>query len=427
MLDLTFIRKYPERVKKAVRDKGESADVDRLLRLDEERRNLLSQVEALRHKRHLISEEIGHRTRKERNASGKMEEMRSIARELKGHTERLRAIEAERNKVWMRIPNIPNVSVPLGAGKEDNVFVRNWGEIPNPHFEPLPHWELCERLGLLDRVGGSKVAKAGFPLFRGAGARLGRALVAFMLDLHTQKHGYTEIQPPLLVNREAMTGTGQLPKREREMYRTDADDLFLIPTAEVPVTTMHRKEILSETDLPLRYVACTPCFRREAGSYGRATRGLMRVHQFDKVDLVKLVVPETSEHALETLIRDAEEVLQRLGLPYRVMASCVGELSFAAAESTTLEVWAMGAGTYLEVSSCSNFRDFQARRADIRYRPKDMPGTRFLHTVNGSGVALPRTMIALVENYQTADGSIVIPEALRDYMGGLERIERETR
>jgi seryl-tRNA synthetase len=321
------------------------------------------------------------------------------------------------------IPNLPHPSVPIGRTEDDNQVVRVWGEKPEFNFEPVPHWDIGEALRIFDFQRGSAVAGSNFALFRGSGARLVRALIAFMLEIHTRQHGYTEVWPPSLSNRTCMTGTGQLPKLEEDMYRCDLDDFFLIPTAEVPLTNLHRDDIIDGARLPIRYTAYSPCFRREAGSYGKHTRGLNRVHQFDKVELVKFVVPETSYDELEGLVGDAEEVLQALGLHYRVNLLCTGELSFAAAKCYDLEVWSPAQNKWLEVSSCSNFEDFQARRAGIRYRPAPGEKARFVHTLNGSGVALPRTIVAILETYQTGDGRVKIPEALVPYMNGTEIIE----
>ncbi len=417
MLDLKFIRENPDVVRWAIRSKREKADLDRLLELDEQRRKLLAEVEALKHKRNVVSQEIAAKKKAGEDASDVIREMQGVAERIKALDDQLKAVEKAIYEIQIWIPNVPHSSVPEGADERDNVEVRRWGEIPEMDFEPRPHWEIAERLGLVDFARGSKISGSFFVSFRGAGARLERALINFMIDLHVQKHGYTEIWPPAVVRRETMFGTGQLPKLEEDMYRIEQDDLFLIPTAEVPVTNLHREEVLDGTDLPLKYVAYTPCFRREAGSYGRDTRGLIRIHQFDKVEMVNFVEPETSYDRLEGLVAEAEEVLQLLGLPYRVVELCTGELSFAAAKCYDLEVWAPGVKKYLEVSSCSNFEDFQARRANIRFRPKEGGKTRYVHTLNGSGLALPRTVIAILENYQTDEGTVVVPEVLRDYVG----------
>jgi seryl-tRNA synthetase len=322
----------------------------------------------------------------------------------------------------LTVPNIPHESVPVGRDEDDNVLVREWGEPHTLTDGPAPHWEVGEALGILDIGAGSRVAGSGFVTLRGPGSRLSRALIAFMLDVHTKEHGYLEVSPPYLANRDAMTGTGQLPKLEEDMYHAAVDDLFLVPTAEVPLTNLHREQILEPGTLPLRYTAHTPCFRREAGSYGKDTRGLIRVHQFDKVELVQVVEPERSYDVLETLTGHAETILQRLDLPYRIKVLCTGDLSFAAAKCYDIDVWAGGIERWLEVSSCSNFVDFQARRAGLRYRPEDGGRAVYAHTLNGSGVALPRTIIAILENYQTDRGTVVVPEALRPYMDGLEEI-----
>ncbi len=423
MLDIKFIRENPELVKKAAREKGEQVDIDHILKIDSERRELLSEVESLKHRRNVSSDEIGALKRDGKGASDAIAEMKKLSSEVKELDGKLRSIEDELTSLLLVVPNVPDPSVPVGGGPEDNVEVKRWREIPDPDFEPLSHWELGERLGITDFARASKLSGSGFALFRGVGAKLQRALIEFMIDLHTKKHGYTELWPPVLITRECMTGTGQLPKLEEDMYRCDVDDLFLVPTAEVPVTNFHRDEVIPEEMIPLYYTAYTPCFRREAGSYGKDTRGLIRVHQFDKVELVKFVKPENSPDELESLLNNAEEVLQLLGLPYRVLVLSTGDLSFAAAKCYDIEVWAMGIRRYLEVSSCSNFRDFQARRANIRFRPKNGEKPEFVHTLNGSGVALPRTVIAIMENYQRPDGTIEIPEALRDYMDGMEVID----
>ncbi|MFQ5957506.1 MAG: serine--tRNA ligase, partial [Candidatus Brocadiales bacterium] len=348
-------------------------------------------------------------------------EMKAVRKQIKDYAEKLRALDMEMEEILIRIPNIPAEDVPPGEDESANVVVRSWGKMRKFNITPKPHWELGAALGILDIERGAKVSGTGFPLLKGLGARLERALLNFMLDLHTSKHGYKEVFPPFLVNRASMTGTGQLPKLEGDMYRTTEDDLFLIPTAEVPVTNIHRDEILTHKDIPLYYAAYTACFRREAGAHGKDTRGIIRVHQFDKVELVKFVRPETSWDELESLLRDAETVMQLLEIPHRVSKLCAGELSFAASKCYDIEAWAPGTKRWLEVSSCGNFTDFQARRANIRFRD-EQGKVQFVHTLNGSGVALPRTMIALLENYQQADGSVVIPDALRNYMGGIDVI-----
>lgn len=422
VLDLNYIRKHPEEVKKAAEGKHDHADVGKLLELDKRRRELIFESEQLRNKQNEASKEIGRFKKEGKDASALMSEMKDVRDKIKDYEEKLRELNQEMEEILIRIPNIPAEDVPPGEDESSNVVVRSWGKMKKFSATPKPHWDVGTALGILDFERGAKVSGAGFPLFKGMGARLERALLNFMLDLHTGKHGYKEIFPPFLVNRDSMTGTGQLPKLEGDMYRTTEDDLFLIPTAEVPVTNIHRDEILTHKDLPLYYVAYTACFRREAGAHGKDTRGIIRVHQFNKVELVKFVRPETSRDELESLLRDAEEVMQLLELPYMVQKLCVGELSFAASKCYDIEAWAPGVERWLEVSSCGNFTDFQARRINVRFRD-EQGKVQFVHTLNGSGVALPRTMIALLENYQQADGSVVVPDALRSYMGGVDVIK----
>ena len=421
MLDQRFVRQNPDAVKQAVANKNERVDVDRFLELDARRRELLQTGESLKQRRNTVSDEIARMKRGGEDASARIAEMREVSARVKGIDADLAELQDGLRALLERLPNIPHPSVPVGAGESENVEVRRWGVTAEAEFERKAHWDLGEALDIIDFQRAGKISGSHFVLFKGEGARLQRALIQFMLDLHIRKHGYTEIIPPYIVNRRSMFGTGQLPKMEEDMYRTDADDLFLIPTAEVPVTNMHRDEILSEGDLPIYYTAYSPCFRREAGSYGRETRGLIRVHQFDKVEMVKFVRPETSYDELETLVNDAEEVLQLLNIPYRVMALSTGELSFAAAKCYDLEAWAPGVNRWLEVSSCSNFEDFQARRSGIRYRDKDGK-SRFVHTLNGSGMGMARTLIAVLEHYQTERGGIRVPEVLVPYMGGLKEI-----
>ncbi|NOY77121.1 MAG: serine--tRNA ligase [Calditrichaeota bacterium] len=417
MLDLKFIRQHPDVVKEAVKNKNEKADIDRLLQLDEERRQIIQEVEELRRLKNEVSAQINQLKKQKQDASDKIAEMRKVAERTKALDERLRAVQQAIQEILIWVPNIPHESVPIGPDESFNQEVRRWGKIEEVDFEPKPHWELAEALHLIDFQRGSKLSGSNFVVFKGMGARLERALINFFLDYHTQKHGYQEVAPPFVVRRDTMFGTGQIPKLEEDMYHIEQDDLFLIPTAEVPVTNLHKDEILRGEDLPLYYTAYTPCFRREAGSYGRDTRGLMRIHQFDKVELVKLVPPETSWDEHEKLLHDAEELLQLLGLPYRVLNLATGDLSFAAAKCYDLEVWAQGLGKWLEVSSVSNFLDFQARRANIRFRRTPDSRPEFVHTLNGSGLALPRTVIAILENYQTDEGTVVVPEVLREYVG----------
>ena len=421
MLDQRFVRQNPDAVRQAAANKNERVDVDRFLDLDERRRELLQTVESLKQRRNTVSDEIARMKRDGEDASERIAEMREVSTRIKGIDADLAGLQDSLQAILERLPNLPHPSVPVGADESANQEVRRWGDTSEVEFERKAHWDIGEALDIIDFQRAGKISGSHFVLFKGEGARLQRAMIQFMLDLHIRKHGYTEIIPPYIVNRQSMFGTGQLPKMEEDMYRTDMDDLFLIPTAEVPVTNMHRDEILPEDDLPIRYTAYSPCFRREAGSYGRETRGLIRVHQFDKVEMVKFVRPETSYDELETLVNDAEEVLQLLNIPYRVVALCTGELSFAAAKCYDLEAWAPGVNRWLEVSSCSNFEDFQARRSGIRYRDK-AGKSRFVHTLNGSGMGMARTLIAVIEHYQTVQGGIRIPEVLIPYMGGLKEI-----
>ncbi len=422
MLDLKFVRENPDKVREAMELKGEPADLDHLLEYDQERRALLQEVEALKQLRNRVSKEIGQGGLRGGELDQKKEEMRQVSDKIKMMDEQLRQIEAAQEQILLRLPNLPDAAVPPGKDEADNVEVRSWGKPPRFSFEPLPHWEVGERLGILDFPRAGKITGSRFALYRGEGARLERALVNFMLDLHTREHGYQEIFPPFLVNAASMTGTGQLPKFAEDAFRVEGTDYYLIPTAEVPVTNLHRDEILEAEALPLYYVAYSACFRAEAGAHGRDTRGLIRQHQFNKVELVKFVKPEHSNEELEKLVQDAERVLQLLGLPYRVMLMCSGELGFAAAKKYDLEVWLPSAGVYREISSCSNFSDFQARRAGIRYRPAPGQKAQYVHTLNGSGVAIGRTVAAILENYQQEDGSVVIPEVLRPYFNGRSHI-----
>lgn len=421
MLDIRTLREREADVRRALVARGVELDLDVILELDRRRRAAQARLDSLRNERNVVSREIG-RLRQAGQPTGEKEEaMRAVGREIQKLEDELRGLESELLDSLLLVPNLPHPSVPVGRDETANVTVRTWGEPRSFPFPPKPHWELGARLGLFDFERAARMTGTGFPLFRGVGARLERALIAFMLDLHTREHGYEEISPPFLCNTASMTGTGQLPKLADDMYQVAREDLWLIPTAEVPVTNLYREEIITRP-LPICLVAYTPCFRREAGAAGRETRGLIRVHQFDKVELVKFVEPETSYEELEKLVRDAEDVLQRLGLPYRVRLLCTGDLSFAAAKCYDLELWAPGHQGWLEVSSCSNFEDFQARRAQIRYRRADGK-VAFVHTLNGSGVALARLVVALLENYQEADGSVRLPEVLWPYMGGLQRLE----
>lgn len=422
MFDLKFIRENKELVKKAIQDKNESLDIDRLLDLDEKRRRIISEVEELKHQKNLSNQEIATLKKEGKSAEDEIEKMKEVSQKISFLDDSLKDLEEEIGKLLLRVPNVPHSSVPVGFDEGSNVVVKSWGKQPEFDFGPRPHWEIGELLGILDLARGAKLSGSGFYTFKGNGALLERGLINFMLDLHIKKHGYKEIWPPFLVNRDCMVGTGQLPKLEEDMYLCEKDNLFLIPTAEVPVTNLHRNETLSADDLPVYYVAYTPCFRREAGSYGKDTRGILRVHQFDKVELVKFVKPETSYEELEKLTADAEEVLQILRIPYRVRLLCTGDLSFAAAKCYDIEAWSPGVGNYLEVSSCSNYEAFQARRIGIKYKPDPKSKPEYVHTLNGSGVALARTVATILENFQTEKGTVIVPEALRLYMGGLEEI-----
>jgi seryl-tRNA synthetase len=423
MLEMKFIRENADKVRQAIKNKGEKADLDLLLSLDEKKRKLLIQADELKHERNVVSEKIAKMKKEKQDADATIAEMRKVSQEISSLDNELRQLEEQINGLLLTIPNIPHESVPVGADEEANVAIKTWGELPKFDFEPRPHWELGQILGVLDLPRAAKITGSGFLVLTGKGARLQRGLINFMLDLHTKKHGYTEILPPFLSNRLSMTGTGQLPKLEEDMYLCQKDDLFLIPTAEVPVTNLHREETLKEEDLPIYYTAYTACFRREAGTYGKDTRGMIRVHQFDKVEMVKFVRPETSYDELETLLQNAEEVLQLLNLPYRVRVLCTGDLSFSGAKCYDIEAWCSGLGNFQEVSSCSNFEDFQARRMQVKYRPKGGGKPQYVHTLNGSGMALPRTMIALIENCQTAKGTVIVPEALRPYVDGMDEIK----
>jgi seryl-tRNA synthetase len=424
MLDLRRLREQPEEARAQLARRGQPdalALLARALALDEARRARVRELDALKAQRNAASDEVGRRKRVGEPVDALLAELKELAEAIRQREDELRALESELEDMLLRIPNLPDPAVPDG-GPECNRVVRTWGEPRRFDFEPRPHWELGAQLGLLDLARGAKISGSGFPLFRGVGARLERGLIAFMLDLHTREHGYTELWPPFLVHRACMVGTGQLPKFFDDVYHVPSDDLFLIPTAEVPVTNVHRDEILDGASLPRAYCAYSPCFRREAGAAGQQTRGLIRVHQFDKVELVRFERPEDSDAALEILTAHAERVLQILGLAYRVVLLASGDLGFAARKTYDLEVWAPGAGRWLEVSSCSNFGDFQARRAQIRFRRAPAARPEYVHTLNGSGLALPRTVVALLETYQNADGSVDLPEALWPYVG-LRRLE----
>jgi len=422
MLDPRLLRQEPQLIRRALRERGIELDLDRVLELDERLRELTRLWEEAQHKRKSISQEIGRLMRQGEDVSSLKEEVRVLGERMEAAEKEKQSVQEQLQSLLLEIPNLPHESVPLGRDERDNLEIRQWGELPEFEFDPRPHWEIGEELGILDFQRGAKLARTRFTLLAGAGARMERALIQFMLDLHTKEHGYREVLPPFLANRECLVGTGQLPKFEEDLFRIQGWDLYLIPTAEVPVTNIHREEVLEEASLPLYYTAYTPCFRSEAGSYGKDVRGLIRQHQFDKVELVKIVTPESSWEELEGLLADAEEVLRRLRLPYRVVALCTGDLGFASAKTYDIEVWLAGQGVYREISSCSNFTDFQARRAGIRYRPKGKKGTEFVHTLNGSGLAVGRTLVAVLENYQRSDGTVEVPEVLRPYMGGMEVI-----
>ncbi len=422
MLDLKFVRQNQEKVEEALRKRRAEVDLSTFSRLDEERRSLLVESEDLKHRRNTLSQEVGKLKKAGQDAAGIQAQVKDISVRAKELDARLSEVDRELDHILLTIPNIPHERVPEGTDESDNREERTWGEIPRFDFEPKPHWDLGEALGVFDFERAAKLSGARFAVLYGAAARLERALINFMLNLHTQEHGYRETLPPFMVNSETMTGTGQLPKFAEDLFRIQNGDYWLIPTAEVPVTNLHAREVLNESDLPLKYTAYTPCFRAEAGSYGRDTRGLIRQHQFDKVELVTFSLPEQSYDILEQLTSHAEEVLKRLELPYRVVSLSTGDLGFSAAMTYDLEVWLPSAGVYREISSCSNFEDFQARRAGIRFKRAGKKGTELVHTLNGSGLAVGRTLVAIMENYQQADGSVVIPQALRPYMGGMEAI-----
>jgi seryl-tRNA synthetase len=421
MLDAKYIRENLETVEDRLKTRGEAVDLSGFRLCDTRRRELLLESETLKALRNKVSDEIS-RIKDKSQAQERITEMRDVSQRIKVLDEDLKGIEEELQGYLLTIPNTPHATTPVGASENDNVVVRKWGEIPEFSFTPKPHWEIGESLDILDFERGARLTGARFTLYKGAGARLERALINFMLDLHTERHNYVEMLPPFMVNRESMTGTGQLPKFEDDLFRIDGVDFFLIPTAEVPVTNIHRGEILKASDLPIRYTAYTPCFRKEAGSYGKDTRGLIRQHQFNKVELVKFTRPDQSYLELELLLADAEKVLQLLGIPYRVVELCTADIGFSAAKTYDIEVWLPGQGTYREISSCSNFEDFQARRASIRFRENEKSKLEFVHTLNGSGLAVGRTVVAILENFQLADGTVAIPEALRPYMGGMEKI-----
>ncbi|MGB8991523.1 MAG: serine--tRNA ligase [Desulfobaccales bacterium] len=424
MLDPKFVREHLEDVERALKNRGQEISLDEFRRREAERRQLLTRLEELRHERNTLSHEVGGLMK-----AGKQAEAQPLRDRVSALNEERENLEGQAvaQDLWVQdfllnLPNIPHASVPIGASSDDNPVVLTWGEAPRFDFPPRAHWDIGENLGILDFERAAKITGARFALLKGAGALLERALINFMLDLHTKKHGYTEVLPPFMTNEDSLRGTGQLPKFKEDLFKLEGWNYFLVPTAEVPVTNIHRDEILKHADLPLYYTAYTPCFRSEAGSHGKDVRGLIRQHQFNKVELVKFTLPEHSYDELERLRQDAEEVLQELGLHYRVVVLCTGDMGFAAAKTYDLEVWLPGQDLYREISSCSNFEDYQARRAAIRFRRTGAKGTELVHTLNGSGLAVGRTLVAILENYQQEDGSVMIPSVLRAYMGGMERI-----
>lgn len=414
MLDIKFIREHYDRVRQGTEAKGLTVNLGSLLGLDEKRRALLQEGEALKAKRNQVSAEIGKLKRDGKDAASAIAEMDQVKDRIQSIDRELRDVEARLNELLLSVPNVPHPSVPVGRTPEDNQEIARWGELPVVDFPMKPHWELAEKMGLIDFTRGAKVTGAGFPFYVGKGALLERALINFFLD-QAAHNGYTEIAPPIVVNEDSARGTGQIPDKEDLMYVVERDELYMVPTAEVPVTNFHRDEVFAESDLPIQYCAYTPCFRREAGSYGKDVRGLNRLHQFDKVELVKFVHPDSSYEHLESLRSDAESLLRLLGLPYRVLLMCTGDMGFTQSKKYDLEVWAPGQGKWLEVSSCSNFESFQARRMNVRFRPRTGGKAEFVHTLNGSGLALPRVVAALMEHYQSPEGNIVVPKALHPY------------
>lgn len=424
MLDIKFINQNFSLVHQSMVNRGMEFDLDVFEKIDAARKAALLEIEDLRHNRNKVSEEIAELKKQKKDAESLILEMREVSNKIKELEKSLAENEEKMRHILFQIPNIPHESVPVGKTENENLLVRTCGDPPVFEYDPRPHWDIGLDLGILDFERASKIAGARFPLYLGAGARLERALINFMLDVHTNINGYKEALPPFIVNRQSMTNTGQLPKFEEDLFKLEGWDYFLIPTAEVPVTNIHQGEILDEDLLPVYYVSYTPCFRSEAGSYGKDTRGLIRQHQFNKVELVKLTKPETSYEELEKLLNNAEDILRKLNLPYRVITLCTGDLGFSAAKTYDIEVWMPSQNVYREISSCSNFESFQARRANIRFKRKGKRGTEFVHTLNGSGLAVGRTTAAILENNQQKDGTVVIPEVLRPYMGGMERIEK---
>ncbi len=423
MLEIKFVRQNLSDVKRALEARHSELDISAFQTADDLRRGVLVELEELRHQRNRVSDQIADLKKVSEDAKVLVEQMRLVSAKIKILEQELAVHQETLDKILLEIPNIPHASVPFGKDAADNSLVKQVGTPPHFGYDAQAHWDIGTRLGILDFERAAKITGARFPLYLGAGAHLERALINFMLDLHVSEHGYTEVLPPFAVNRQSMTNTGQLPKFEQDLFKLEGWDYFMIPTAEVPLTNLHQGEVLDEGQLPIYYTAVTPCFRSEAGSYGKDTRGLIRQHQFNKVEMVKLTQPEASYDELEKMLTNAEAVLQRLGLPYQVVSLCTGDMGFSAAKTYDLEVWMPGQGAYREISSCSNCESFQARRANIRFRQKGKKGTELVHTLNGSGLAVGRTVAAILENYQQADGSVVIPEALRPYMGGMEVIK----
>jgi seryl-tRNA synthetase len=423
MLEIKFVRKNLSVVQNALDARGQAADLDILQKCDQQRRTILLEIESLRHQRNVVSDQIAEMKKTGEPAEVPMAEMRAVSSRIKELDKALSLNQEKLDGILLGLPNIPHASVPVGRDETDNPVVKTVGKLPDFDFAPKAHWDIGSSLGILDFDRAAKIAGARFPLYFGAGAALERALINFMLDVHTVSHGYKETLPPFMVNRQTMTHTGQLPKFEEDLFQIAKWDYFLIPTAEVPVTNIHQGEILEEDELPIYYTAYTPCFRSEAGSYGKDTRGLIRQHQFNKVELVKFCLPESSYDELESLLGHAETILQKLQIPYQVIELCTGDLGFAAAKTYDIEVWMPAQNKYREISSCSNFEDFQARRANIRFRRKGKKGTELVHTLNGSGLAVGRTLAAILENCQQTDGTVEIPDALRPYMGGMEKIK----
>ncbi|MCC6144831.1 MAG: serine--tRNA ligase [Candidatus Hydrogenedentes bacterium] len=422
MLDIKLLRENPEAVRDALAKRGSDYDLDAILAVDQKRRGLVHEMEQLRARQNEASQEIARLKRIKEDATEAIAAMKAVSDEVKALTDQAREAEEELNAALLVLPNLPDTSLPVGRDESANRLERQWGTPPSFSFTPKDHVELGEALGIVDFERGAKIAGARFTLMRGAGARLERALINFMLDVHTGEHGYTEVLPPFMANSASLQGTGQLPKFAEDLFHIEGSDYYLVPTAEVPVTNIHRDEILDDAQLPLYYAAYTPCFRSEAGSYGKDTRGMIRQHQFNKVEMVKFVRPEDSWEELEKLTANAEAILQKLGLAYQVVTLSTGDLGFSSAKTYDIEVWLPGQNAYREISSCSNFTDFQARRAGIRFKRDKKP--EFVHTLNGSGLAVGRTLVAILENYQQEDGSVIIPEVLRPYMGGEERIGR---